>query len=158
MNRFIFPALFASIAIATGIVFAASQNDSAAQQTTARYSVSGAGDSAVLVDSTKGQTWLLHRSVAPGEPDAWIQITRFDDNESAQKWRSTQEGLQRDSDNRQYKLLQVVNEELNMVYKKLHVFLKEGVDPESPDMRSLQRRASSLEWRVTRLEQSQDSD
>ena len=154
MNRFLSPALFASIAIATGIVFAASQNDSAAQQTTARYSVSGAGDSAVLVDSTKGQTWRLHRSVAPGEPDAWIQITRFDDNKAAQKWRSTQTGLQRDLDIRKHKLLLEVNEELNMVYTKLRIFLKEEVDPESPEMRSLERRASSLEWRATRLEQS----
>ena len=158
MNRFLFPAIFACIAITTGIVFAASKNDSAAQQTTSRYSVSGAGDSAVLVDSTKGQTWLLHRSVAPGEPDAWIQITRFDDSESAQKWRSTQKGLQRDLDDRRQLLILQVNEELNMVYKKLHVFLKEGVDPEEPQMRSLQRRASSLEWRATKLEQSHDSD
>lgn len=147
MNRFLLPAILACIAIATGIVFAASQNDSTVQQTTVRYSVASAGDSAVLVDSTKGQTWLLHRSVTPGEPDVWIQITRFDDNESARKWRSAQKELQYERRNNLYV-------ELNEVYQKLQVF-KEKVDPDEPQIRYLKRKASSLERRATRLEQSQ---
>ena len=156
MNRFLFPAIFACIAIATGIVFAASQNDSAVQQTTARYSVARAGDSAVLVDSTKGQTWLLHRSVNPNEPAVWIPITRFDDDKSVHRWRSLEKERQNELDLRQYKLYAHVNNELKTVYAKLQIFKKEKVDPDEPQIRSLKRQASSLERRATRLEQSQN--
>ena len=55
--------------------------------TVGRYAVSASDEATVLVDTTNGETWLLHCSTAGVAPDAcWARITRFDDRSDSLNW------------------------------------------------------------------------
>ena len=51
-----------------------------------RYSVATVGDSAVLVETLSGKTWLLHRSMYPTESAVWIPINRLEDAAASAEW------------------------------------------------------------------------
>ena len=53
----------------------------------ARYAVSPAGNTAIMVDTATGKTWFLHPH--PGEDDMnviWLPIERIDSAEQAKEW------------------------------------------------------------------------
>jgi hypothetical protein len=50
-----------------------------------QFAVAPAGDSAVLVDTRSGKTWVLHRSVQGDS--VWLPAKRLDSQEEALRWR-----------------------------------------------------------------------
>src|SRR5436190_15403532 len=54
------------------------------------FSVSAAGDSAVLLEAKSGRTWLLVRSSDRTRPAAWLPIERLDQPEQAAEWDAAQ--------------------------------------------------------------------
>jgi hypothetical protein len=59
-------------------------------EASAGYSVASAGDGAILIETTTGRTWLLHRSI-DGARSAWLPIERIDAPEKARTWWIEQE-------------------------------------------------------------------
>lgn len=59
------------------------------------FSVSAAGDSAVLLDGRSGRTWLLVRSSDRTHPAVWLPIERLDQPEQAAEWDAAQRERQR---------------------------------------------------------------
>src|SRR5436190_22336137 len=68
-----------------------------------RFAVSAVGQTAVLVETTTGKTWLLHHS-ADGHSAAWLPAERIDDPKTAQAWLMTQQETQRDLARRRLEL------------------------------------------------------
>lgn len=54
------------------------------------FSVSPVGQSAVLVDSQTGRTWLLQRPASDYMPAVWVPMRRLDDKEEVLRWRAEQ--------------------------------------------------------------------
>jgi hypothetical protein len=70
------------------------------QQTTERgsassFTVAPVGDTAVLLDTRTGQTWLLSHSNNKDNPSAWLPTIKIDGLDEATKWRATEHGLTR---------------------------------------------------------------
>lgn len=53
-----------------------------------QYMVSTSGETAVLLETTTGKTWVLHRSVY-GD-DVWLLAKRIDTREEVHEWRNQQ--------------------------------------------------------------------
>jgi hypothetical protein len=56
----------------------------------ASFTVSPAGDSAVLLETRSGRTWLLVRSSDRTQPAVWLPIERLDQREQAAEWNAQQ--------------------------------------------------------------------
>jgi hypothetical protein len=54
------------------------------------FAVSSVGDSAVLIDTQTGQSWLLQHPVSEYMPSVWIPMKRLDSKEEVLRWRAEQ--------------------------------------------------------------------
>lgn len=55
------------------------------------FAVSPAGDTAVLLETKSGKTWVLHRSVLGDS--VWLPAKRIDSHEEVRQWRRGEEEL-----------------------------------------------------------------
>jgi hypothetical protein len=60
-----------------------------------RFTVSGSGDQAFLLDTATGRTWTPHRS-AEDRGVVWLPARRVDDPDEAAKWLTEQASLRRE--------------------------------------------------------------
>jgi DNA-binding IclR family transcriptional regulator len=60
-----------------------------------RFTVSGSGDQAFLLDTATGRTWTAHRS-AEDRGVVWLPARRVDDPDEAAKWLTEQAALKRE--------------------------------------------------------------
>lgn len=81
MNKVI--AIAVVLGIAT-VAYAVGDNELIAdplkQAPLAMYSVSGSGESAILLDTVSGKTWVLRHEAA------WVPLSKIDDPQEAQKY------------------------------------------------------------------------
>ncbi|MGL4419297.1 MAG: hypothetical protein ACRCZF_01410, partial [Gemmataceae bacterium] len=56
-----------------------------AQSPPGHYVVTGFKDSAVMVDSTNGKSWVLHLSVQDGT-SVWVPVAKIDDLNEGSDW------------------------------------------------------------------------
>ncbi|MDX2035914.1 MAG: hypothetical protein SFX72_04625 [Isosphaeraceae bacterium] len=64
-----------------------------------RFAVVSMGESAVMVETRSGKTWVLFPS-GDGRPGAWLPTTRIDDRSEAEQWLEMQRHIQRELDQR----------------------------------------------------------
>ena len=57
------------------------------------FAVSPAGQSAVMLDTGTGESWLLQASTASHEPPVWIPLHRLADEDEAARWHAEQEDI-----------------------------------------------------------------
>lgn len=58
-----------------------------------QYMVSTSGETSVLLETTTGKTWVLHRS-AEGE-NVWLLAQRVDTDQEVEKWRARDDYIKR---------------------------------------------------------------
>lgn len=83
--------LIVFVAVVLLVAFASAQSDpdtdSAHRQ---NFSVSPAGDSAIMIDTRTGRSWLLQHPESDYMPSVWIPLRRLDDKEEVLRWRAEQ--------------------------------------------------------------------
>lgn len=74
-----------------------------------KFTVSGSGEGAIMVESTTSKTWVLHRG--PGGAFTWLPIRRIDNEDEAAKLREKEKLFQREKQQEQQELLRRLEEE-----------------------------------------------
>ena len=109
----------------------------------ANYTVSAAGDSAVLLETRSGRTWLLMRSSDRVQPAVWAPIQRLDDREQVAEWDAAQ---------RERARVMQHNAPLQHRLAELQAILAErrarAVDPQNPVLKQLEAEIAEIEARL----------
>jgi len=106
----------------------------------ATFSVSPAGDSAVLLDGRSGRTWLLIRSIDRTQPAVWLPVERLDQPEQAAKWDAAERERQR--------VLQQnapLERRLTELRSNLTKIREQSVDPNNPLLKQLEKSIAAIE-------------
>jgi len=83
--------VIAFVAVVLFVAYASGQSDQSVNNAAReRFAVSTMGDSAVLIDTQTGRSWLLEHPESDYMPSVWIPMKRLDDREDVLRWRAEQ--------------------------------------------------------------------
>jgi hypothetical protein len=94
-KRYLIPVLAVGLLALCGWLFTQQARPAAEapEAASGRYAVSPAGDTAVLLETTSGKTWMLHHSV-DGTRSVWLPARRLDHDDEARQWVEKEKKLQ----------------------------------------------------------------
>lgn len=85
----------AAVVLVAGWVWAQQKPEAEAKPAgpAGRYTVSPAGDTAILIDTATGRAWVLTPSAVRSEASAWLPTLRIDTDKDAERWLARQREL-----------------------------------------------------------------
>ncbi len=93
MKRTVAILLLGASVVLLGVAAAKNETDSRGEGEVGRYTVSGNGDGAILLDTTTGKTWVLWTesgivgdSYFSPEHSGWVAAPRFETHDDLFKW------------------------------------------------------------------------
>ena len=90
-NRFFVPALLLAVTGVGGWAVAQQSSQEplrTSKPSPGRYTVVAAGQSAILLDTGTGRTWVMNQGV--NGDSAWLPSQKFDNEETARQWLATE--------------------------------------------------------------------
>lgn len=119
------------------------------------YTVTVVGDSAVMLDGTTGQTWLLQHSRRDNWPSVWLPIQRIDNERQVAAWRAKEwERSNQQLKGRLNKQLQLNTRELQQQQEILGRLRQKARAAETqPMVGRVKRRIKVLEQHIAELKQ-----
>ena len=81
------------VAIAVIVAYGYALSDEPINTVEGQFSVAAVGDSAILLDTQTGDSWLMHHPLSDRMPAVWIPMQRLSSEEDVAAWHAGQQEL-----------------------------------------------------------------